>query len=406
MKRQTDPDVLLLQAAADPTRLAILRQLSDAPEVCACDFTACCDVSQPTVSHHLKVLRDAGWIAGERRGTWVWYSLRPEAVARFRELAGGVRAAVGMPSLTGRVGSRSCSPSRDGLDLRATRRFTLSAMKIAELAQRAGVAASAVRWYERRASCLRPARRANGYRDYADVDLARLRLVLVPATARAGTGGRWTARPTVPRTRIRRPRPGAAPRRPATHRSPANGRTSIDSTRELNDLESTIAAAGRATRRETHDDRRSDQRPVRLHAQLRPQPDRRGAARPLRRGRVSRSTPPARRSRASTRTPSVCSPSPASTGRPAAASRSPSSSTASSTTSSPSATEPGPPVPVFPGSSNTPALGPRRPVGGRGHRRGEAGRVSSDADRDRRPAPPVHRGGAPRRGSTVTASRA
>ena len=40
MKRQTDPDVLLLQAAADPTRLAILRQLSDLREVCACDFTA------------------------------------------------------------------------------------------------------------------------------------------------------------------------------------------------------------------------------------------------------------------------------------------------------------------------------------------------------------------------------
>jgi ArsR family transcriptional regulator len=89
MKRQTDPDVRLLQAAADPTRLAILRQLSDCEEVCACDFTACCDVSQPTVSHHLKVLREAGWITGERRGTWVWYSLRPEAVARFRELAGG-----------------------------------------------------------------------------------------------------------------------------------------------------------------------------------------------------------------------------------------------------------------------------------------------------------------------------
>jgi len=89
MKRQTDPDVLLLQAAADPTRLEILRQLSDCAEVCACDFTACCDVSQPTVSHHLKVLRDAGWITGERRGTWVFYSLRPEAVARFRQLAGG-----------------------------------------------------------------------------------------------------------------------------------------------------------------------------------------------------------------------------------------------------------------------------------------------------------------------------
>jgi ArsR family transcriptional regulator len=97
MKRQTDPDVLLLQAAADPTRLAILRQLSDLPEVCACDFTGCCGVSQPTVSHHLKVLRDAGWITGDRRGTWVWYSLRPEAVARFRELAGGFGPVIGGP---------------------------------------------------------------------------------------------------------------------------------------------------------------------------------------------------------------------------------------------------------------------------------------------------------------------
>ena len=89
MKRQTDPDVLLLQAAADPTRLAILRELSEEESVCACDFTACCDVSQPTVSHHLKVLREAGWVDSERRGTWVWYRLRPEAVARFSELAGG-----------------------------------------------------------------------------------------------------------------------------------------------------------------------------------------------------------------------------------------------------------------------------------------------------------------------------
>jgi ArsR family transcriptional regulator len=88
MKRQTDPDVLLLQAAADPTRLAILRELSGADSVCACDFTACCDVSQPTVSHHLKVLREAGWVDSERRGTWVFYRLRPEAVARFRQLAG------------------------------------------------------------------------------------------------------------------------------------------------------------------------------------------------------------------------------------------------------------------------------------------------------------------------------
>ena len=93
MKRQADPDIRLLQAAADPTRLAILRQLSDETEVCACDFTACCDVSQPTVSHHLKVLREAGWIEAERRGSWVWYSLRPGAAARFRALAGALGGA-------------------------------------------------------------------------------------------------------------------------------------------------------------------------------------------------------------------------------------------------------------------------------------------------------------------------
>jgi ArsR family transcriptional regulator len=91
MKKQSDPDVLLLQAAADPTRLAILRQLSTEGAVCACDFTSCCDVAQPTVSHHLKVLRDAGWVATERRGSWIFYSLRPEAAARFRTVAGAIR---------------------------------------------------------------------------------------------------------------------------------------------------------------------------------------------------------------------------------------------------------------------------------------------------------------------------
>ncbi|CAN5756211.1 hypothetical protein BH23CHL7_BH23CHL7_09830 [soil metagenome] len=83
-------DVRLLQAAADPTRLAILRQLASNTEVCACDFTQCCDVSQPTVSHHLRVLREAGWVESERRGSWVWYRLRPEAAARLRAIAMGL----------------------------------------------------------------------------------------------------------------------------------------------------------------------------------------------------------------------------------------------------------------------------------------------------------------------------
>jgi ArsR family transcriptional regulator len=92
MKKAVDPDVRLLQALADPTRLSILRQLSADGEVCACDFTACCDVAQPTVSHHLKVLREAGWVDAERRGTWIWYSIRPDALTRMADLTGELRA--------------------------------------------------------------------------------------------------------------------------------------------------------------------------------------------------------------------------------------------------------------------------------------------------------------------------
>ena len=86
MKRQIEPDVLLLQAAADPIRLAILRQLALAGPVCACDIAVGHDVTQPTISHHLRVLREAGWIAGERRGTWIWYAIRPEAMTRFEAI--------------------------------------------------------------------------------------------------------------------------------------------------------------------------------------------------------------------------------------------------------------------------------------------------------------------------------
>jgi ArsR family transcriptional regulator, arsenate/arsenite/antimonite-responsive transcriptional repressor len=88
MKRHTDADVLLLQGAADPTRLAILRQLAASHEVCACDFSDCCSVGQPTVSHHLKVLRESGWVTSERRGSWIYYRIRPEAHARFGTLVG------------------------------------------------------------------------------------------------------------------------------------------------------------------------------------------------------------------------------------------------------------------------------------------------------------------------------
>lgn len=97
MKRLTDPDALLLQGVADPTRLSILRELAGGSEICACDFTACCDVAQPTVSHHLKVLRAAGWVTSERRASWVYYRVRPEAVERLRQIAGELSPALGAP---------------------------------------------------------------------------------------------------------------------------------------------------------------------------------------------------------------------------------------------------------------------------------------------------------------------
>ena len=82
-----DPEVRLLAALADPTRLAIVRQLTNEVETCACDFSSCCDVGQPTVSHHLRVLREAGIVTAERRGQWIFYRLDPSTADRLGALA-------------------------------------------------------------------------------------------------------------------------------------------------------------------------------------------------------------------------------------------------------------------------------------------------------------------------------
>jgi ArsR family transcriptional regulator len=70
-------------ALADPARLRVLSLLAAAPEgeLCVCEFIEPLGKSQPTVSHHLKVLADAGLITGDRRGKWVWYSLVRERLA-------------------------------------------------------------------------------------------------------------------------------------------------------------------------------------------------------------------------------------------------------------------------------------------------------------------------------------
>lgn len=66
-----------LKSLADPLRLRMLSAIASDPrgESCVCDLAELADVSQPTVSHHLKVLKDAGVLVSERRGTWVWYSI-------------------------------------------------------------------------------------------------------------------------------------------------------------------------------------------------------------------------------------------------------------------------------------------------------------------------------------------
>jgi ArsR family transcriptional regulator len=76
------------KALADPTRVAIVNRLAAAGECCVCDLNAAFDLSQPTISHHLKVLRDAGLVESSRRGTWAYYRLVPESVRALRQTLG------------------------------------------------------------------------------------------------------------------------------------------------------------------------------------------------------------------------------------------------------------------------------------------------------------------------------
>jgi ArsR family transcriptional regulator len=77
-------DAALFKALADPHRLTILATLARAgDEVCVCDFTGALPLNQPTVSHHLRILREAGLVACERRGTWVYYRIAADARGRI-----------------------------------------------------------------------------------------------------------------------------------------------------------------------------------------------------------------------------------------------------------------------------------------------------------------------------------
>jgi len=78
----------VFKALGDPVRLRLVSLIGarEGGEVCVCDLTSAFDLSQPTISHHLKVLREAGLVDSERRGTWVYYRLVPAALERMAGL--------------------------------------------------------------------------------------------------------------------------------------------------------------------------------------------------------------------------------------------------------------------------------------------------------------------------------
>jgi ArsR family transcriptional regulator len=79
-----------LKALSDPGRLRLLSVVAShtGGEACVCDLSVGIDLSQPTISHHLKVLKTAGLLESERRGSWVYYRVIPEALQQLSQLLG------------------------------------------------------------------------------------------------------------------------------------------------------------------------------------------------------------------------------------------------------------------------------------------------------------------------------
>ncbi len=80
----------LMKALADPVRLRLMSLVAshEGGEACVCDLNDAFNLSQPTISHHLKVLREAGLVDREKRGVWVYYRIRPQALAAIGALIG------------------------------------------------------------------------------------------------------------------------------------------------------------------------------------------------------------------------------------------------------------------------------------------------------------------------------
>jgi ArsR family transcriptional regulator, arsenate/arsenite/antimonite-responsive transcriptional repressor len=80
----------LMKALADPVRLRLMSLVAShqGDEACMCDLTDAFDLSQPTITHHMKVLHEAGLVDREKRGVWVYYRIRPQALAAIGALIG------------------------------------------------------------------------------------------------------------------------------------------------------------------------------------------------------------------------------------------------------------------------------------------------------------------------------
>jgi ArsR family transcriptional regulator, arsenate/arsenite/antimonite-responsive transcriptional repressor len=96
-KRSAEALASRFKALADPARVAIVNQIAGAGEVCTCHLTGPLGLAQPTVSHHLRVLREAGLIeVARKRGTWTFYRVVPEAMEQLAFALGGASAPAGV----------------------------------------------------------------------------------------------------------------------------------------------------------------------------------------------------------------------------------------------------------------------------------------------------------------------
>ena len=96
--QQAEQVAPLLKALGDPVRLRLMSLVASHPggEACVCDLNSAFDLSQPTISHHMKVLHEAGLVDREKRGVWVYYRARTEALASLGTLIGSPVAAAAL----------------------------------------------------------------------------------------------------------------------------------------------------------------------------------------------------------------------------------------------------------------------------------------------------------------------